>query len=120
MIILSSLLLYCTLGTICKSAYYPRVFGATDGDFVVNYCHIYNQSNKLLAAGYTTSEIISGASRSKCLFDDFKRRDRRHGGAQDFEETSFNSFVNGATDGEQKVVLASDYPMKLAVTKDLG
>jgi len=62
MIILFSLLAYCTLGTICKSAYYPRVFGATDGNFVVTYCHAYDPSDKLLAAGYTTSEIISGST----------------------------------------------------------
>ena len=67
MIILFSLLVYWTLGTICKSAYYPRVFGATDGDFVVNYCHTYNIGAKLLAAGYTTSETLSGSSSQRAF-----------------------------------------------------
>jgi len=68
MIILYSLLFYCTLGTICKSAYYPRVYGASDGDFVVNYCHTYNEGGKLLAAGYTTSEITKLVSTNQRAF----------------------------------------------------
>ena len=116
MIFLFSLLTYSTLGTICKSAYYPRVFGATDGDFVVNYCHTYNQSNKLLAAGYTTSEMISGATSKRAFSMILSGETGDMESLRTFETTSFDSFVNGATDGEQKVVLVSDYPMKLAVT----
>ena len=116
MIILYSLLFYCTLGTICESAYYPRVFGATDGDFVLNYCHTYNQSNKLLAAGYTNSKIISEATSQRAFTMILSGETGDMESLQIFEETSFTSFVKGATDGDQKVVLVSDYPMKLAVT----